>query len=86
MDTFWADPFYMVFEDLVQFRITAYNVNGWGLASETNSDGAKVRTAPRFMNPPQRFETTNDNQIYIYWEAIETYDDTGGSDVTSYGL
>ena len=76
----------MVFEDLVQFRISAFNVNGWGLSSETNSGGARVRTAPRFMNPPQRFETTNDNQIYIYWASIETYEDTGGSVVISYGL
>lgn len=61
MSTFWDPATYnKEFEDLVQFRVTAYNVNGWGESSEPNTDGAKVLTVPRFMHPAQRDTRTND--------------------------
>lgn len=87
MDTFWdTETYNKQFMDLVQFRVTAYNVNGWGESSEPNTDGATVRTAPRFMNPPLRNPTTNDKQMFVYWEPISSYEETGGSEIVSYGL
>lgn len=44
--------FNLAFQDLVQIRVAAYNVNGWGTVSEANTDGVRVKTAPRFMEPP----------------------------------
>lgn len=38
------------------------------------------------MNPPQRNPTTNDRQMIVEWDPIDSYDDTGGSEVISYGL
>lgn len=36
--------------ELVQFRVSAFNLNGWGPASDPNTIGATVRTVPTFMN------------------------------------
>jgi hypothetical protein len=53
MHLFWDQAtFDKDFEDFVNFRVTAKNVKGWGLPSGSNTEGARVKTAPRFMNPP----------------------------------
>jgi len=66
MQTFW-DPltYNKQFKDLVRFRVSAYNVNGWGQASEPNIVGARVKTAPRFMNAPLRDASTNDKEVFV---------------------
>jgi hypothetical protein len=87
MSTFWNTLTYnLAFEDLVQFRVTTYNANGWGLTSETNTEGALVRTVPRFMNPVVRDPVTNDQQMFIYWTGVSSNEDIGGSPILSYGL
>lgn len=71
MFTFWeATTYNKDYNDLVQFRITAYNVNGWGQSSSPNTDGAHVLTVPRFMNKPLRDTRTNDSQMFFYWSPI----------------
>ena len=87
MDTFWEPTtFNKDYNDLVQFRVTAYNVNGWGLSSDANTDGAVVLTVPRFMHPAQRDTRTSDQTIYVFWDPLTTSEQMGGSAVLSYGL
>lgn len=87
MSIFWdASTYNLAFDQLIQFKVSARNVNGWGEASELNTQGATVRTVPRFMNPAVREVTTNDKQIFINWQPISSYNDIGGSGVFSYGL
>jgi hypothetical protein len=45
-----------------------------------------VLTPPRFMHKAQRDAQTNDRQIFVFWSSISTYEETGGSQVLSYGL
>lgn len=53
MSTFWnVTTFNYTLGNLVQFRVAAYNVNGWGESSTPNTNGALVLTAPSFMNSP----------------------------------
>ena len=81
--------FGLVFEDLIEVRVAATNVNGQGAFSEPNTSGEFVRTIPTFMNPPQRDPLTNDHQIYLHWDALDPSTDfsaTGGSSILSYGL
>jgi hypothetical protein len=68
MSTFFDQAsFNMSFNEIVQFRISAQNINGWGSASQPNTLGARVLTAPRFMNAPVRDERTHDQQLFINW-------------------
>ena len=88
MSTFTvADTFNLPLEHVVIVRVSAYNDNGWGLASETNTEGAYVRTPPTFMNAPIRSPDTNDHQLHVYWEPLSSdLAITGGSAIISYGL
>jgi len=53
MSTFWnVTTFNKTLGDLVQFRVAAFNVKGWGLSSTPNTIGASVLTVPSFMNLP----------------------------------
>lgn len=79
-------PFSLVRGDLVAVRASALNANGWGVASETNSGGAYVMTAPTRMNDPVRDPDSSDSQIIVEWAALSGAADTGGATVTSYGL
>jgi hypothetical protein len=54
------NTFNKAFDELVLFRITALNVNGWSQTSESNQEGAKILTVPRFMNTATRDVSTND--------------------------
>jgi len=83
MSDFWAT---LAFQELVKFRVSAYNTNGWGQASSVNTDGARVRTVPRFMNPVVRDAATNDQQMFVYWSQLESLADMGDSEIISYGL
>jgi hypothetical protein len=85
MSSLWAD-FGLQFQDLPTFTVAAYNENGWGLASPPNSEGQTVLTPPRFMHQVQRDAQTNDRQIFVFWSSISTFEETGGSQVLSYGL
>lgn len=61
MSTFWDGATYKKnYGDLVQFRVTAFNVNGWGKSSLPNTTGARVLTVPRTMNRPLRDTRTSD--------------------------
>lgn len=66
--------------------MSAYNTNGWGEASDVNTDGARVRTVPRFMNSVVRDAATNDQQMFVYWSKLESMADMGDSEIISYGL
>lgn len=62
MSTFWDTLTYnKVYNDLVQFRVTAYNVNGWGASSSANTEGALVYTVPSYMHQPVRDTRTDDS-------------------------
>jgi hypothetical protein len=81
--------FGLVFEDMVEVRVAARNVNGLGEYSSPNTSGEYVRTAPTFMNALLRDPLTNDHQLHVYWNALDPVTDftaTGGSAILSYGL
>jgi len=46
MVTLRADPFDMVYNQLVQARVQATNTNDWGDLSEANIEGARIQTEP----------------------------------------
>ena len=82
-----AATFNLPLEHVVIVRVSAYNANGWGLASDPNSEGAYVRTPPTFMNAPLRSSDTNDHQLHVYWDPLSNEITlTGGSAIISYGL
>jgi len=84
----FVDPatFNFAFNQVVSFRVAARNARGWGPVSLANTQGAAVKTVPKFMNQPQRDPATNDKQIMIFWSHITSEEHTGGSAILSYGL
>lgn len=62
MDTLKASPFLLVFDDLVQVRVSATNSFGYGHTSTINVSGAKIRVIPD--SPiPTRGSLTSISQI-----------------------
>ena len=87
MDTFWdSETFNKDYADLVQFRVAAFNVNGWSENSEPNTVGARVLTVPRFMHIATRKLGTGHAAILIEWNRLTTTEEMGGSAIVSYGL
>jgi hypothetical protein len=82
-----TDTFNLDFLDLIEVRVSAYNIKGWGETSEPNTVGEYVRVPPFYMNNPVRGSETNDKQLFVSWDALSSdISVTGGSSILSYGL
>lgn len=80
-----ASPFYLGYDVLVRAKVLARNERGWSVASNPNSDGARVQVEPLAMGVTSRGLLTGPTQIDVYWSPIVTPQD-GGSAVLSYHL
>ena len=69
--------------DLVEVKVAAHNLNGWGDFSEVNIVGAQIETVPGQLLAPTRNAETNTIQIVVDWQP-PTND--GFSDIVSYNL
>jgi hypothetical protein len=87
MSVFWqSTTFNKQYNDQVFFRISAFNVNGWSIASNPNTVGATVYTVPQSMNPPTRNSKTSSFGLVVDWAALTNTDALGGQPLLSYGL
>lgn len=80
-------PFNLIYGQIVRFRISAYNVNGWSETTvSSNVAGTTVRTEPITMTIPQRGGDTTEQQIQIIWAPLLNVEDIGNSAILSYGM
>jgi hypothetical protein len=85
METLTADPFFLIFDQLVEVRVTAVNSYGPSPgASEVNVDGARVRSRPSQI-PAVTVLSFADTTATLSWGAL-TGEDAGNSDITSYEI
>ena len=85
METLIADPYYLIFDQLVEARVTAVNAYGPSPeASELNVDGARVRRKPSQI-PTVTVLSFTDTTATLSWDAL-TGEDTGNSAITSYEI
>jgi hypothetical protein len=80
-----ASPFNLVYNTLVRAQVLARNERGWSIASEPNSDGARVQVEPLAMGVTSRGSLTGPTQIDVYWSPLVS-PQNGGSPVLSYHL
>jgi hypothetical protein len=80
-----AEPFNLVYGDLVQAKVLARNERGWSAASAANTDGARVEVEPFAVAAPTRGILTGPTQLDVLWTALDLYN-SGGSPVLSYHL
>ena len=78
-----TSPYNLVEGDLIQARIKAENVNGWGDISEVNIIGATVQDVPGTMTAPVKGSATTTTVIQVNWSAAS---DNGGATIDSYNL
>jgi hypothetical protein len=72
---------------IVQFLISAHNVNGWGIYSELNTGDAFIMTVPQKMQVVTENSATTFDQIKTDWQALTTFEQTGGTmSILSYSL
>jgi hypothetical protein len=72
---------------IVQFIISAHNVNGWGVYSELNTGDAFIMTVPSKMQLVTENSATTFDQIKTDWQALTTFEQTGGTmSILSYSL
>jgi hypothetical protein len=70
MSVLMATPYDLVFRDLVEVTVQAYNVVGWSPISVVNTAGSKIQTVPVKMNTPTRGTNTLETQIHSEWIAL----------------
>lgn len=76
----------LALDDLIEVKVRAYNVRGWGSYSDPNTSGETARTVPTTMSAPTRGSDTKTTQIQVDWTALTTSSDTGNSAITTYKL
>ena len=76
-------PFRLEAGNLVEVKVAAHNLNGWGEFSDVNTVGAIIETVPGEMDPPSRDAETNTFQIVVDWTAPSN---DGYSDIVSFNL
>jgi hypothetical protein len=64
------NTYLLQYPDLVKVQITAYNIFGWGPASDSNTLGAIVFDVPLAMLSPTRGPETQISSIHILWTAL----------------
>jgi hypothetical protein len=80
-----ASPYSLAFGDLVQVRVSAYNSDGFGPVSTTNTAGATIKTIPSAVSTPTRGSDTSTTKLQVEWTGL-AYPDTGDSTIYSYNL
>ena len=60
MNDLTSGSFAYAFDDLVEVTVAAYNSFGDGPASNVNTIGARIRTAPTIMSDPFKGAGTTD--------------------------
>jgi len=78
-------PYNLVRLELIQFKIRAHNVRGWGDYSDPNTSGVTVKTEPDQMAVPTNGPLTDEYRIDVFWTALAT-PQNGDSDIISYNL
>jgi len=86
MSVFTDPPYSYTLGNVIAFRVSAQNANGWGDTSTPNTAGAEGKTIPATMNAPTRGSGTSESQIVVDWDTLTLDADTGGSDILSYNL
>lgn len=86
MSVLRATPYNLIYGQVVKVRISAYNVNGWSVPTESSNSGATVRTEPITMTTPYRGVDTTELQIHVVWASLVAIADIGNSAILSYGL
>ncbi len=87
MSVLRSAPFSLVYGQIVRFRISAYNANGWSSPALSSAvSGATVRTEPITMSTLLRGLDTTESQIQVKWTSLIATADIGNSAIVSYGL
>jgi hypothetical protein len=76
-------------DDLIVFKVSAYNAAGWGDFSEVNIDGSTIEDVPSIMTTLSFDPLTSTNtQIVLTWSSVASGISSGGSSVsvTSYEI
>jgi hypothetical protein len=82
-----GDPYNLVVDTTIAFKVSATNARGQGAFSPANTAGVKAQTVPSQMAAPVSDPAqTGESAIYVSWAALSTPAETGGSTVTSYHL
>lgn len=73
------------YNDLIQIRISAYNLEGWG-SNATGSGTARIQTEPPAPSTLVAVDlaNTDDTKVSITWPALTTVISWGGYEVSSY--
>lgn len=72
---------------LVQAKVRAFNINGWGGFSQINTSGAYIQAIPGRMAAPTQGSATTIDRIQLNWTAMTTMLETGGTySISSYNL
>jgi hypothetical protein len=80
-----ASPFNLVYGDLLQVRVSAYNDYGWGETSDP-AGAQTVLTEPLQMDPPYRGDDTTPSLLHVHWTPPSTDATRGGATITSYNV
>lgn len=80
-----ASTFGYVYNDVPVFRISAYNLEGWG-ATQNSSGPAIIQDVPLAPTATvlNDLATTNDLQIKLSWSSISGIANWRGYEITSY--
>lgn len=82
-----TDPYNLVVDTVIAFKVSATNARGQGAFSPANTAGVKAQTTPSTMATPTTDPAiTAEDKLYVAWAALGTAAETGGSAVTSYHL
>lgn len=83
MSTLRASPFSLTLGTILNVKVRARNVIGYGDYSNPNTIGAVIQTEPGQMASPTKGYDTNHLQLHVIWAESAK---TGGSPITSYHL
>jgi hypothetical protein len=80
-------PLSLAVGTLIEAKVRARNLRGWGPASAANSAGVLAQAPPTGMAAPSTDPAqTGEAAVYVAWAALTTSAETGGSPATSYHL
>lgn len=86
METILEAPYSYTLNQVIAVRVSAFNMNGWGLASSANTAGAVAKTKPAAMLAVLRGAETTEKEVQVTWVTQTLDAETGGSPVLSYNL
>jgi hypothetical protein len=62
-----AEPFNLIYEELIQAKVMASNERGWSAQSAANTAGALVEVEPFAVTAPVRGILTGPTQLDVNW-------------------